>query len=107
MAMDDIQQVRQIWESLELPGIIDVHTHFMPNPVMDKVGSTSTAGARRVLRRLPDLGDRILFDSDFPNIPHDYAAAMTAITSLDGIDDDWLRGVFYTNAARLFGLTPG
>jgi predicted TIM-barrel fold metal-dependent hydrolase len=24
---------------------------------------------------------------------------------LDGIDDDWLRGVFHDNAARLFGLS--
>lgn len=59
-----------------------------------------------VLRMFPELGERILFGSDFPNIPHDYAAAMTAITTLDGIDDGWLRGVFYDNAARLFGLTP-
>ncbi len=35
--MDDTQQVRQIWASLGLPGIIDVHTHFMPKQVMDKV----------------------------------------------------------------------
>ncbi len=57
------------------------------------------------LGRLRDLGDRILFGSDFPNIPYDYATAMQALTSLDGIDDDWLRGVFHDNAARLFGLT--
>lgn len=57
-----------------------------------------------VRRMLPELGERILFGSDFPNIPYDYAAAMTAITTLDGIDDDWLRGVFHDNAARLFGL---
>ena len=57
-----------------------------------------------VLRRLPDLADRILFGSDFPNIPYDYATAMTAITTLDGVDDAWLRGVFYGNAARLFAL---
>ena len=35
--MDNTQQVRQIWASLGLPGIIDVHTHFMPKQVMDKV----------------------------------------------------------------------
>ena len=29
-------------ERLGLPGIIDVHTHFMPEPVMDKVWATST-----------------------------------------------------------------
>lgn len=57
-----------------------------------------------VLRRLPDVADRILFGSDFPNIPYDYATAMTAITTLDGVDDAWLRGVFYGNAARLFAL---
>ncbi len=58
-----------------------------------------------VVHMLSELGERILFGSDFPNIPYDYAAAMTAITTLDGVDDDWLRGVFYNNAARLFGLT--
>ena len=35
--MDEIQPVRRIWADLGLPGIIDVHTHFMPKPVMDKV----------------------------------------------------------------------
>ena len=54
--------------------------------------------------RLLDLGDRILFGSDFPNIPYGYVEAMQALTTLDGIDDDWLRGVFHDNAARLFGL---
>ena len=60
------------------------------------------------LRRLPDLGDRILFGSDFPNIPYGYPTALRAITDLTatrGIDDDWLRGVFHDNAARLFGQT--
>jgi len=55
-------------------------------------------------RRLRDVGDRILFGSDFPNIPYSYADAMRAVHELDGIDDDWLRGVFFSNAARLFGL---
>jgi predicted TIM-barrel fold metal-dependent hydrolase len=60
---------------------------------------------RTAADRLPGLGHRILFGSDFPNIPYGYATAMRALTSLDGIDDDWLRGVFYRNAAELFGLT--
>ncbi len=55
-------------------------------------------------RRLPDLGERILFGSDFPNIPYGYPHAMTVLTELPGIDDDWLRKVFYTNGVRLFGL---
>ena len=35
--MDEIQPVRRIWQNLGLPGIVDVHTHFMPKQVMDKV----------------------------------------------------------------------
>ncbi|MCW2553439.1 MAG: amidohydrolase 2 [Mycobacterium sp.] len=55
--------------------------------------------------RLVQLGDRILFGSDFPNIPYGYLEAMQVLMGLDGIDDDWLRGVFHDNAARLFGLS--
>jgi predicted TIM-barrel fold metal-dependent hydrolase len=51
--------------------------------------------------RLRNVGDRILFGSDFPNIPYGYRDAMTAITRLPGVDDKWLRGVFHDNAARL------
>jgi uncharacterized protein len=57
------------------------------------------------LARLPHMGDRILFGSDFPNIPYSYAEAMRAITQLPGIDDNWLRAVFYDNAAALFAVT--
>ena len=34
---DESGAVRQIWSALGLPGVIDVHTHFMPKSVMDKV----------------------------------------------------------------------
>jgi uncharacterized protein len=57
---------------------------------------------RSHLHRLRQLGDRILFGSDFPNIPHGYPDAMRSLTQLPGIDDNWLRGVFYENAASLF-----
>ena len=33
----DIAAVRAFWERLGLPGLIDVHTHFMPKQVLDKV----------------------------------------------------------------------
>ncbi|HEU4363559.1 MAG TPA: amidohydrolase family protein [Mycobacterium sp.] len=55
--------------------------------------------------RLRDTGDRILFGSDFPNIPYGYLDAMTVLTRLPGVDGDWLRGVFYRNAAELFAVT--
>ena len=56
--------------------------------------------------RLRDLGDKILFGSDFPNIPYGYVEAMRVLTRIDGVDDDWLRGVFHDNAAALFGPAP-
>ena len=54
--------------------------------------------------RVRDLGDRILFGSDFPNIPHAYADALTALITLQGVDDDWLRRVLYQNGAELFSV---
>ncbi|WP_019926640.1 amidohydrolase family protein [Nocardia sp. BMG111209] len=55
------------------------------------------------LPRLTDLGDRILFGSDFPNIPYAYGHALYALERLD-LGDDWLRAVCHDNAARLFGI---
>ncbi|KAA0023708.1 amidohydrolase family protein [Antrihabitans cavernicola] len=55
------------------------------------------------LPRLQALGDRILWGSDFPNIPFTYAEALAALTRLD-LGDDWLRAVVYGNAARMFSI---
>ncbi|MCX4091536.1 amidohydrolase family protein [Nocardia sp. alder85J] len=55
------------------------------------------------LPRLTDLGDRILFGSDFPNIPYRYGHALYALERLD-LGDNWLRAVCHDNAARLFGI---
>ncbi|WP_300683135.1 amidohydrolase family protein [Nocardioides sp.] len=52
---------------------------------------------------LVDLGDRILFGSDFPNIPYSYLSALDAVVDL-GLGDDWTRGVVEGNARRLFHL---
>ena len=61
---------------------------------------------RSELGRLRDVGHRILFGSDFPNIPYGYVEALDVLTRLEGVDDDWLRDVLYRNAARVFTL-PG
>jgi predicted TIM-barrel fold metal-dependent hydrolase len=53
--------------------------------------------------RLRDFGDRILFGSDFPNIPYSYAHSIHALEQLD-LGDAWLRQVCYRNAARLFDI---
>jgi hypothetical protein len=63
---------------------------------------------RGELPRLRALGDRILFGSDFPNIPYSYADALRSVTELasvdESVDENWLRGVLYHNAAQLFSL---
>lgn len=35
----DATSVRRLWEPLGLPGIVDIHTHFMPDNVLAKVWS--------------------------------------------------------------------
>lgn len=56
---------------------------------------------RNEYSRLADLGERILFGSDFPNIPYSYVHALEALERL-GLGADWVRAVCYGNAARLF-----
>ncbi|MBP2583532.1 hypothetical protein J3A78_004010 [Streptomyces sp. PvR006] len=60
---------------------------------------------RAELKRLVDVGDRILLGSDFPNIPYPYAHQLHALERL-GLGDDWLRGVLYGNGAALFHVKP-
>jgi uncharacterized protein len=59
---------------------------------------------RHEFARLRQLGNRILFGSDFPNIPYSYADAVRPVTTLPGVDDNWLRGVLYHNGAKLFSI---
>lgn len=59
---------------------------------------------RSELGRVRRLGRRILFGSDFPNIPYPYVDAVVALTRVPDVDDDWLRNVLYRNAAQLFRL---
>lgn len=54
--------------------------------------------------RLMDLRHKILFGSDFPNIPYGYAEAINALQAVPGADDAWVRGALYDNAAALFGV---
>ncbi|GAA0488568.1 amidohydrolase family protein [Streptomyces sp. NPDC046215] len=54
---------------------------------------------------LADLQDRVLFGSDFPNLPYPYLHALESLARL-GLGDAWLRAVCHDNAARLFGVSP-
>jgi predicted TIM-barrel fold metal-dependent hydrolase len=56
-----------------------------------------------LLPRVRDAGEKVLFGSDFPNIPYAHEHQVEALERLD-LGDDWLRGVLWHNAARLFGV---
>ncbi|CAN5185328.1 amidohydrolase family protein [soil metagenome] len=60
-----------------------------------------------LLPRVRDIGSKILFGSDFPNIPYVYAHQLEGLLRLE-LGDDWIRDVIWNNAARLFleGVTP-
>ena len=58
---------------------------------------------RELRPALVDLADRVVLGTDFPSIPHTYAAQLEALVRLD-LGDDWLRAVLFDNGARLLGL---
>ena len=58
---------------------------------------------RERLADLRALGDRVLFGSDFPNIPYPYVDAVDAVLDL-GLGEDWNRAVLHDNAARLLDI---
>jgi predicted TIM-barrel fold metal-dependent hydrolase len=59
--------------------------------------------------RLVDVADRIVFGSDFPNIPYAYAEQVRAVAGWAPADDrlgaPFLRSVLHDAPARLLGLT--
>ena len=60
-----------------------------------------------LLPRLADLGDRVLFGSDFPTIPYPYLAQLDGLVRVSqrhrGLGEDWLRRVCWHNGVALFG----
>ena len=56
-----------------------------------------------LLPRLAAAADRILFGSDFPNIPYPYLHQLEALARLD-LGPEWLRAVCHDNAVALLGL---
>lgn len=54
-------------------------------------------------QRLLALQDRIVFGSDFPNIPYAYAHQVEALDRL-GLGPDWMRAVLWENGGALFGV---
>lgn len=62
-----------------------------------------------LLDRLADLGEKVLFGSDFPTIPYPYREQVEGVVGLrerhPRLDDTWLRRVLWHNGAELWGLS--
>jgi uncharacterized protein len=57
----------------------------------------------RLAGRLAELGDRVVFGSDFPTLPYPFADQLAGLANL-GLGDGWLRAVLWDNGVRLFQL---
>lgn len=57
------------------------------------------------LERLAALQHKVVFGTDFPNIPYQYAHQIEALDRL-GLGEDWLRSVLWENGAELFDVRP-
>ena len=89
-------------EAAEFMDLADGYPGVMLDTTMAFVDFWGEPAAPAIVQRLPDLQDRILFGTDFPNIPYEYAHQVEALQRLD-LGDDWLRDVLWNNGARLFG----
>jgi predicted TIM-barrel fold metal-dependent hydrolase len=89
-------------ETTEFMDLADGYAGVMLDTTMAFVDFWQEAPDPAIVRRLPGLQDRILFGTDFPNIPYDYAHQVEALQRLD-LGDDWMRDVLWNNGARLFG----
>jgi hypothetical protein len=84
---------------LELAGRYD-NVHLDTTMVFTDYLEESAPFPPGLRRALAELGVKIVFGSDFPNIPYPYAHQIAALVRLE-LGDDWLRGVLHDNAARL------
>jgi hypothetical protein len=96
------------WRALGLPGLADVHVHFLPPRLLRRVWQYFDKLAPFPAEALPlarELGmaGKILLGSDFPNLPYPYARQLAGLARLD-LGEDWLRAVCWDNPVATFGL---
>lgn len=79
---------------------------FMDTAMVLVDGQTGFEYPDALLNWLAGSGERVLFGSDFPSFPHDYAAQVRGLATR-GFGEPWLRRVLWQNAALMFGVpTP-
>lgn len=89
-------------EVAEFMDLADGYSGVMLDTTMAFVDFWDEPADPAVVRRLPGLQDRVLFGTDFPNIPYDYAHQVDVLQRLD-LGDDWMRDVLWNNGVRVFG----
>ncbi|MGI9083684.1 MAG: amidohydrolase family protein [Aeromicrobium sp.] len=89
-------------EIAEFMDLTDGYANVMLDTTMAFVDFWERPPDPAVVQRLPALQDRVLFGTDFPNIPYEYAHQVEALQRLD-LGDAWMRDVLWNNGARLFG----
>lgn len=77
------------------------HAHVRLDTTMAFVDFWEDDPSFDVVDQLVELRSKVLFGSDFPNIPYAYAHQVEALARL-GLGDDWMRDVLWNNGASLF-----
>ena len=92
-------------EISEFLDLAERHEHVRLDTTMAFVDFWEQDVPDDVPERLLGLQDKVLFGTDFPNIPYEYAHQIEVLDRLD-LGDDWMRSVLWHNGAELFGVTP-
>ena len=80
---------------------VHLDTTMVATPYMNRLAPLPDT----VVARMAGLGERIVFGTDFPNIPYAYAEQVAALERLN-LGEEWLRSVCWDNGHRLLRLPP-
>jgi predicted TIM-barrel fold metal-dependent hydrolase len=98
-------------ETLEFFDLALNHKNLMFDTSMffDFIGSYHSNSSKyaqffkKVIQRIPELQDRIMFGSDYPNIPFNYKVCIDSILKL-GLNKEILEKIFWKNASIFYKL---
>jgi uncharacterized protein len=91
LGMDEYQEYRDLlkdYDNLYLDTTMAIGGYFGGEPPIEK---------------LEDISDRVLFGTDFPNLPYPYDRELLALRS-SGLSPEALDRILASNAKKLFGL---
>ncbi len=98
-------------EYVEFLGLAEAHENLRLDTTMvfTRFFDEAASYPDELLPRLADLGDRVLFGSDFPTIPYPYLEQLEGLARVaerhPGLGEQWLRRVCWHNGAELFSTS--